>query len=58
MIIKKKISKDELENIFEKSYGTMTKVVVDIERNILSIGYEFHVDCNRETEQWKFRSRL
>lgn len=48
MIIREKIVKKELEDIFDKSYGTMAKVVVDIERNVLSIGCEFHIDCNEE----------
>jgi hypothetical protein len=48
MIIREKITKKELEDVFDKSYGIMTKVVVDIERNILSIGCEFHIDCNEE----------
>ena len=48
MIIKNKISKEELENIFENSFKTMAKIVVDVERNILSLGYEFHIDCAEE----------
>ncbi len=45
MIIIEKISKEELKNIFDNSFGTMVKVVVDIERNILSASCEFHIDC-------------
>lgn len=48
MIIREKISKGELRDIFEKSYGTMVKIVVDIEKDILSLGCEFHIDCNEE----------
>ncbi len=48
MIIKDKISKKELENIFDNSFGTMVKVVADVERNILSAGCEFHIDCAEE----------
>lgn len=48
MIIRGKISKKELDDVFDKFYGTMAKVVVDVERNILSIGCEFHIDCNED----------
>ncbi len=48
MIIREKISKEELDNLFDKFYGTMVKVVVDLEKNILSAGCEFHIDCNED----------
>lgn len=48
MIIKEKISKGKLDEIFEDSYGTMIKFVVDIEKEILSVGCEFHIECAEE----------
>jgi hypothetical protein len=48
MIIKNKISKEELENLFDNSFGTVVKIVVDVKRNILSAGHEFHIDCAEE----------
>lgn len=41
-IIKKKISKDELARIVKENYGTMAKVDVDIKKEILAIGGEWH----------------
>ena len=43
MIIKEKISLDSL-----KSFGSFVKVVIDIERKIISVGCELHVDCAEE----------
>lgn len=43
-IIKKKISKDEIKEIAEESFGKMFKIVVDIERKILAAGGELHAD--------------
>lgn len=40
MIINEKISLD--------SYGDFVKVVVDIERQIMAVGCELHVDCAEE----------
>ncbi|MEW5907965.1 MAG: DUF5674 family protein [Patescibacteria group bacterium] len=48
MIIKEKIENDKLNKIFEESYGTMVKLVVDIEKEILSVGYDFHMECAEE----------
>ena len=45
MIIKDKISQEGLEKIFKDSFETMIKVVVDIEKGILSAGCEFHIEC-------------
>lgn len=43
MIIKEKTSLESL-----KSLGSFIKVVVDIERKIISVGCELHVDCAEE----------
>lgn len=48
MIIRNKISKEEIEKIFENSFKTMIKIVVDIEREILAAGCELHIDCAEE----------
>lgn len=48
MLIKQKISSEELENLFKNSFETVIKIVVDIEKNILSAGCDFHIDCAEE----------
>jgi len=48
MLIKQKISREELKNLFENSFETVIKIVVDIEKNILSAGCDFHIDCAEE----------
>lgn len=48
MIIKQKISSEELKNLFKNSFETVIKIVVDIEKNILSAGCDFHIDCAEE----------
>lgn len=45
-IIKKKITRDELENIAKENYGDMIKGVVDIKKEIIALGGEFHSDAN------------
>lgn len=45
-IIKKKITKGELEDITKENYGDMTKGVVDIEKEIIALGGELHADAN------------
>ena len=45
-IIKEKITKQELENIVEENYGDMFKAVVDIKKEIMAIGGEFHSDAS------------
>jgi len=55
MIIKDKIKKEELVNPF-------TKAVIDIKREIVSLGCELHIDCAEElikdgsgaTDLWGF----
>ncbi len=49
MIIKEKILNSELEKIFiESPYADMVKLVVDIEKGILSAGGEYHMECAEE----------
>lgn len=45
-IIDKKISESELREIAKDFYIDMIKGVVDIERGILAIGGEYHMDAN------------
>ena len=45
-IIDKKITENELREIAKDFYIDMVKGVVDIERSILAIGGEYHVDAN------------
>ncbi|MFA4975765.1 MAG: DUF5674 family protein [Candidatus Paceibacterota bacterium] len=47
-IIDKKISESELREIARDFYGEMIKGVVDIEREILSLGGEYHMDANNK----------
>ncbi|MBU1160127.1 hypothetical protein KKD04_03025 [Patescibacteria group bacterium] len=51
MIIKEKISKKELERLFDDFFETILKLVVDIEKGILSAGCEFHIDCSEELSE-------
>ena len=45
-IVDKKISEKKLREIAKDFYVTMIKGVVDIERGILAMGGEFHMDAN------------
>lgn len=45
-IIEKRISEKELRKVAEEFYGEMIKGVVDIEREILAMGGEYHMDAN------------
>ncbi len=45
-IITKPIKKKEAEQIAEEFYVTMVKGVVDIEREIIALGGEYHLDAN------------
>lgn len=45
-IVDKKISEDELREIAKEFYIDMIKGVVDIERGILALGGEYHIDAN------------
>jgi len=43
-IFTKKISKEEIKKLANEYFGDMVKVVVDIEKEILAAGGEFHSD--------------
>jgi hypothetical protein len=45
-IINKKITEPELREIAKEFYGVMVKGVVDIEREIIAMGGEYHMDAN------------
>ena len=45
-IINDKISEKELREIAKDFYGNMIKGVVDVEREILAMGGEYHMDAN------------
>lgn len=44
ILVEKKISKSELAEIAQKRFGDLIKAVVDIEKGIMMIGGELHVD--------------
>ena len=50
LIIKEKISKETFQKIAaESSYGdAIVKVVADIQRNVIAVGCDFHMDCAEE----------
>ncbi len=43
-IVKDKITRDELKTLAHEQYGDMIKAVVDVNREILGVGGELHVD--------------
>ena len=45
-VVKDKISKDELKEIGKEFYDFMIKGVVDIEKEIIAFGGEYHIDAN------------
>jgi len=47
VIIKEPINAEQFEELvkLEKEYGNLVKVVVDIEKEILSLNCEYHCDC-------------
>ena len=47
-IIDKKTAEPELREIAKDFYGEMIKGVVDIEREIIAIGGEYHIDANNK----------
>ncbi len=61
-IIRKKISKQELEQIAKENYGEMTKGVVDIGQRIIALGGELHSDAeafllgkgSKQVDLWGF----
>lgn len=44
VIIKQKISRENLKQLAEKRFGDMVKVVVDINRSVMAAGGELHAD--------------
>lgn len=43
-IVSEKVSKAEMEQMAEKSFGDLIKAVVDVERRMMAIGGELHSD--------------
>ncbi len=48
LIVREKISIDEVRRIARETFGTVVKVVVDVERRIMAIGGELHSDEEAE----------
>jgi len=46
VIVEHKISKSELKKLAEVFYKSMIKGVVDIKREIIAFGGEYHIDAN------------
>lgn len=46
-IIRRKISREELQKLAIATFGDMVKVAVDIERGIMAAGGEMHADCEQ-----------
>ena len=46
-IIKEKISKQDLVDLGKEFYFEMVKGVVDVEKNIIALGGEWHIDANQ-----------
>jgi Icc-related predicted phosphoesterase len=44
IILDRKITLEELEQVRE-AYDDYIKTVIDIERNIMAVGGEYHIDC-------------
>jgi len=44
MLIEKQISLKELQEIAQKQFGDLIKVVVDVEKEIMAIAGELHAD--------------
>ena len=44
-IIKEKITKEQLKKFAQEGYGSVSKVVVDIEKEIMALGGELHSDA-------------
>ena len=45
-VVKTKISTVELKKLAEEIFGEMVKGVVDVEKEILALGGEYHIDSN------------
>ena len=65
-IVEEKISLQELREIAKEFYSTMIKGVVDVEREIVAFGGEYHADANerilengsRQSDVWGFNIYL
>jgi len=47
-VIKKPITRAEAKEIAKECYGDMVKGVVDVEREIIALGGEWHMDANNK----------
>jgi hypothetical protein len=47
-IVKDKISKEELKEISKEFFPGMIKAVVDVEKEIMALGGELHIDANQK----------
>ena len=56
-IVKEKISKEELARLTKESFGDMVKVDVDVKREILTIGGEWHSEGDELLSQGEGYSR-
>lgn len=62
MVVKNKITLDEVKKLAEESYGDMVKALADIGQGILAIGGEMHADAeqllleqgSRQDDLWGF----
>ena len=45
-IVDKKITENDLREIAKEFYDTMIKGVVDIEREVIAVGGEYHIDAS------------
>ncbi|MEO0107272.1 MAG: DUF5674 family protein [candidate division WOR-3 bacterium] len=48
LIVREKISIDEIKRIARETFGTVVKAVVDVEKGIIAIGGELHSDEEAE----------
>lgn len=46
ILVKEKISKEQLEELAKEFYIDMVKGVVDVENEVLALGGEWHMDAN------------
>ncbi len=61
-IVKDKISRSELKKLAEEIFGDMVKATADIERGIMAVGGELHIDSNelllkdgsKQSDVWGF----
>jgi len=65
-IVDKKITKEELKELAKEFYETLIKGVVDIEKEIIALGGEYHMDANivlidkgsKQKDIWGFNIHL